>query len=100
MLLLCLFRACKNVQAAMKRLTFAWWLVAWDHYTIGAVSLKQLSYQFALRYKASVIEVASLAAAEGLPESLPVVYDELKRWACARVWILICLFDHASEAGV
>ena len=63
------------MQAAVKRLAFVWWLVAWDHYTVGAVSLKQLSFQFALRYKASVIEVASLAAAEGLPESLPVVYD-------------------------
>ena len=84
----------------MKRLPFAWWLVAWDHYTVGAVSLKQMSFPFALRYKASVIEVASLAAAEGLPESLPVVYDELKRWACVRVCVHICLLDHASEAGV
>ena len=69
----------------MKRLPFAWWLVAWDYYTPGAVSLKQLSYQVALRYKAIVVEVASLAAAEGLSESLPVVYDELKRWPRARV---------------
>ena len=66
-----------------------------DRYTVAGVALSQLSYRDAQKHKASIVEVASLAAREGDPATVPVLYDNLLRFVptdaccapplCARV---------------
>ena len=52
---------------------------ALDRYAIAAAVMKQVTYQQAVRHKASVMEVACIAAAEGKSSLLAVMYDEAVR---------------------
>ena len=79
-----------RAQETAKYLDFPWWLVAFDHYTVAAVSLGQMSFPDAQKHKAVVVEVAALATSEGRTSLLAVLYDERLRFppATSRVRVL------------
>ena len=65
------------------RLSLAWWLAAWEKYTLAAVATKQMEFAVAVEHKEVVLNVAAHASAKGRCTLLGVLYDELLR--CARV---------------
>jgi len=62
-----------------RRLDFAWWLVAFDRYTISAIATGQLSIVDCMLHKQIVIEVAAASYGESRGPWLAVLYDELCR---------------------
>ena len=64
--------------------------MAFDHYVPAGVALGQLSFKDALKHKASVVEVASLAAREGDPAAVCVLYDNLVRLPLRTRVALLC----------
>ena len=65
--------------------------MAFDYYVLAAVGLGQLSFKDALKHKASVVDVASLAAREGDPAAVCVLYDNLVRLPPRTRVALLCV---------
>ena len=73
-----------------KRLTLAFWLAAWDKYSLAAVALEQLSYTVCVLHKAKIMDLATEAVEGDRGPLVAVIYDELlRRASCDRVVITL-----------
>ena len=73
-----------------KRLTLAFWLAAWDKYSLAAVALEQLKYTVCVLHKAKIMDLATEAVEGDRGPLVAVIYDELlRRASCDRVVITL-----------
>ena len=61
------------------RLSLAWWLAAWERYSLAAVVTGQMPFAVAVGHKTVVLGVAAQASTKGRCTLLGVLYDELVR---------------------
>ena len=55
----------KGQRKSEQRLDFAWWLLAWDRYSLAAAATGQLPYRLAMTHKENIASIAADAVAEG-----------------------------------
>ena len=70
---------CTSSSKDTKRMGLAFWMAAWDRYTLAAVCLGQLDFTSCTLYKTKIVDLAAEAMADSRGPLVAVLYDELLR---------------------
>ena len=79
---------CSSYVKNPKRLTLAFWLTAWDKYSLAAEALEQLKYTVCVLHKAKIMDLATEAVEGDKGPLVAVIYDELLRRASSDLVVI------------